>query len=499
MAITVRVGGVDRTRFITGDGQMTWTDQVNGQGDLQLEFCTPTSGPDVWTPLDGQEILVLEDGVRRFGGHLVEPEVTGSPEFDAAYHACSASQFTKVTDRFLVARIYDEHTLDAIVADIVDQDMGAEGISTAGVEPGPTIVKAVFNHVTVTVAFNQLAELTGWSWWIDNDNVLHWRPRSSMVAPFDLTSVGADSLTPTITAGTFRIRPDRQKYRNTQRVRGGQDLTDPRPETLVGDGERRVFATAFPIGAVPTVEVSRAGGPFAEETVGILGVEDGRQWYWNVEQAQVTQDDDGLVLAAPTDPTDTSTGDRVRVTYRGLFPILVEYADPAEVSARAAIEGGSGTYMAIEDHPELTTSVSAIETTLALIQRYGRIGTVVQAGTREPGLAAGQMVRIRVPELGYDKTLLIESVTATVPAGMDEIWYTVRAIEGDPFGGWQEYFRRLLQGGRQIILAREGEILVLVRVLAAGVRCLDDVAIEMAAPESRIGILTIGRGEIGAV
>jgi hypothetical protein len=199
----------------------------------------------------------------------------------------------------------------------VARDLSGEGILTEGVADGPVIEKAVFADMSVTEAFNELAELTGYSWRIDQYKGLTFRPRASVVAelPFD-----GD----TMLAGTIRIRRDRQKYRNTQIVRAGTD------------GLRRVFPTAFPLGSEPTIEESRAGGAWVAKTVGILGVDTVADWFWNEGQAQVSQADTGGVLIAPTTPADPTTGDRVRVTYQGTFPVKTQYRDLGEIAARQA-------------------------------------------------------------------------------------------------------------------------------------------------------------------
>jgi hypothetical protein len=141
----------------------------------------------------------------------------------------------------------------------------------------------------------------------------------------------------------------------------------------------------------------------------------------------------------------------------------------------------------------------AIDTARALVDRYGRIGSVLTGRTDRPGFAPGQLATVTLPQHGLAAVqMLIESISAEIPGGLDEVWYTVTAISGDPYGGWQEYFRKLQRAGQPYIIAREGEILVLARVVAANAGCGAAVAVSFAVPSSVIGVMAVGDGEIGA-
>jgi len=515
LAIEIILGGENVRHRRLAASALSWTDQVDGRGTASIAFVADYDDP--WRPEDGRELLVVNDDpfdiatsdgallltsddaqittgpARLFGGVLMEPqemELQGTTPPMIVFE-CSAAEFSSICDRRLVARLYENQPVDAIVLDILARDLDGEGIMGSGVVEGPIIEKAVFADASVTEVLNELAELTGYAWRVDPYKVLHFRPRSSMLAAIPLDG-------DTLLGGTVRVRRDRERYRNLQVVRAGTDLTDPRAETLVGDGERRVFATAFPLGGVPTVELSRSGGAFAPQTVGILGVEQNREWYWNSGLAQVSQDDDGDVLAAPTTPGAPETGDRVRVTYRGLFPVKTQYRDAAEIAARGAIEGGSGIYAHVEDRPQINSAQSALETALALIERYGRIGTVVEGRTRAAIYEPGQVVTVNLPRHKlFNAEMLIDSVSAEYNDELGEVWYTVRAISGDPFGGWQEYFRKLTTAGRSMVVGREGEVLALARIADELVLCADGVSVDYVEPESRIGIMAVGIGQIG--
>lgn len=131
------------------------------------------------------------------------------------------------------------------------------------------------------------------------------------------------------------------------------------------------------------------------------------------------------------------------------FPIFVVSGRASEIAARAAIEGTSGIYSNVQTFPEITNPTIAAEKAGDLLDRFGTIGKVVELRTRTPGFRAGQAANVFFPKHGINnETLLIDNVTAevvTVDSGGgddEEIWYTIRAITGDPFGGWMEHYRK---------------------------------------------------------
>jgi hypothetical protein len=495
MAVAVIVNELDVTDFVEA-GSLHWDDQINGRGQLTVRFGvlnnldgvatgggTPIglllaitapsgfepAGPE-WRPRDGDEIFVLEDGVRLFGGNLIEPEEASSPGLDLLFMDCTGVEYSAICDRRLVARTYTDQTLKQIVLDIVAQDMGDEGIDTSGVEDGgPVIKKAKWNWESATVAFNDLAELTGMSWWIDQNKVLHFCNRASIA--------GAPLNNLAVRNGSVRVRRDRQNYRNHQVLRAGAGLTDLRTETFVGDGTRRTFNTAYKMGTEPIVTVNGA-----ITTVGIRQVETGKQWYWNKNVSELSQDQAGAVLTA---------GDTLSVSYRGLFPIIISAQRGVEVEERKAIEGGSGRYSRVEERANIETIDAAISATQAILDRFGSIGTSITCYTDVAGFAPGQLSPVDFPQHGLTGDYLIESINAEWPAGADAIWYTVKAISGDTFGSWQAYYRRLQKIGREFVI-NENEVVVGLQEFADAATVTDALVVTSGYPEFRAGIARAG-------
>ena len=116
-------------------------------------------------------------------------------------------------------------------------------------ETGPTIDKATFNYIYAADVFDQLADLTGYHWYVDTSKGIHFEERTSTTAPFDQTDASNDFL-----VGSLIETTDKKRYRNRQIIRAGTDLTSSRTETQSGNGTR-VFLMIFPVGTVPTIRL----------------------------------------------------------------------------------------------------------------------------------------------------------------------------------------------------------------------------------------------------
>ena len=450
MAITLTIGGVDKTSLLRVNS-LQISDELNTRNTCQFSLIDTTGA---YRPTVGQEAIILDGAVRRFAGTLDESSEAVPLGTSALVVQCQCADYNQIADRHLVARVYENQTLGAIVTDIVTQDLAGEGVTTTNVQTGPTITKATFNYRTVAQAFNDLAELTGYAWYVDYNKDLHFCARETNLAPFSLTDVSAN----------FRymvVRKTREQYRNRQYIRAGQDITDPRTDSFKGDGKTKAFVLNFPCAKVPTVKVNTVA-----KTVGIRGLETGKDWYWSKGEKEVTQDDAGTALAS-TDILD--------VTYQGLFPIILSSQSDGEISSRAATEGGTGIYEAIEDDQSIDSQPLATQKADGLLRRFGRIPQIVEFETDTGGLAAGQLITINVTKHGLNAQFLIDSAQAQDVQGKF-LRYRVRVLDGERIGGWIEFFQKLAQAGRKFVI-RENEVLVLLRRFSDAVALADALTV----------------------
>jgi len=303
------------------------------------------------------------------------------------------------------------------------------------IQDGPVVKEAIFNYVPVTQASDELAEKSVFWWRITPYRRLHFKARESNAAPWTAT---ADNMK----HDSVSVEHGNPKYRNRQYVKGGRDITDPQTETKVGDGEARSFTVGFPIAKVPTVEVSISGGAWTAQTIGIKGVETGKQWYWSKGDPVIVQDDSETVL---------TSADKVRITYQGEYDIVVLSEDNAAIVDRQQVEGGGTGYVEdVADEPNITNRDAAFQLANKKLQKYAIIGRRLRFRTRRSGLQPGQLLTVNLPEHDFDNDeLLVESVTVTEE--QNTLWYDVVAVEGPEQGSWAKMFHAMATRGQAFV------------------------------------------------
>lgn len=311
------------------------------------------------------------------------------------------------------------------------------------IQDGPTVVEAVFNYVPVTQALDALAERAGFSWWIDPDKKLHFVERSTYAAPWSVSS--------TTKIQNVEVEQDRGEYRNRQYIKAGKDVTDPQVESFKGDGSSRTFTVGFPIAKVPTVKVNGVA-----KTVGIKGVDIGKDWYWNKGDPVITQDQAGVVL---------TSADNLEVTYQGFFDVVLLTYDEVAINERKALEGGTGYYEAVDEEPYLSSRQAAFESANAKLRRYAQMGKTLRFETELSGLKPGQLLTVNLPIHNIsNEQFLIEQVDfSDFGAAEGRFRYVVTAVSGQAVGGWVKFFKNMASRGQTFVIReniREEQILI---------------------------------------
>ncbi len=360
---------------------------------------------------------------------------------NAKIHQISCTDWHFIGDKRIVAKIYTNMLAGNIVKDFITNYLAAEGVTAGTIQNGEMVSEAVFNYVTITRALDSLAELTGFEYYFDEKKALHFFHRA--------TNYNYTAITETSDVKNLQVEPVAEEYRNRQFIRAGMDTTDPQTETAKGDGSTKIFPVAYPISKVPTIAVNGI-----TQTVGIRGVETGKQWYWSKGDNTISQDDSGTPL---------TTAQTITITYQGLFDIVVVSHDQAEISRMQGIEGGTGIHEHVIDDPYLTNRGAAFDSAAAKLARYAKVGNKVTFDTKIKGLRAGQLIPVQLASFGIDDYFLIESVRASELGTSDgKILYSVTLVDGSATGGWSKFFKQLANRGQAFVLReniQENEVL----------------------------------------
>lgn len=516
MAVSVTIGGVDATERVAVNS-LRLAERLNTRSRLSLGLhdteygLTTEADEDLLTeaseqlyagfayPQVGSTITVIEalgiiteagedlttelgealeaESETIFGGFIdsVSEELTIDGNTSSLDLDLECVSFDAIADRHLVAATYDtpSQTLQDIVDDIVANVLTGEGVTVSYGSPLPEIQKIKWNYSTAAAVFDDLATLTGWAWWIDPNRVLQFQPRGAIGAPFTIGSNNARKV---------RVQRTTEIYRNRQLIRAGKELTTSRTDNLVGDGTRKTFTLSYPVGEAPT-SITVGGTP---QTIGIRGVETGKDWYYAIDDPNISQDDGAAAVTA---------GVTVAVTYRGQYPILIQAQDDGEIASQAALGGGAGVFEAIDDRAALNSIDAAQDAANGLLRRFGKIPRRVSFETDTSGLRAGQLLTMAFAPHNVSGSWLIDMVSCSDRNGSELVW-TIEALDGESIGGWEAFFGELARTGR-VIEFRENEVVVLLRSPSETITLSDSATASSAAPESRVGFALVGFSEVG--
>lgn len=482
---TVRIKDAGGNEIAYLDGSVSINKQQNGRDTCRfaVKATDATAAPlDVGDEITIEAVAPDASVVTIYAGSVENRTVSdrGTGENVSLQLVYDCVDHNRICDRRRVAEVYENETLADIAADLVTSYLSDDGVTAGAIATGPTIDKIPFNYAPVSVALDELSELTGYMWNVGYDKALSIFERSGNAAPFALSDAGLKRYT------TMSVRSSRGEYRNVQYVRAGHGLTDTQIETFAGDGQRITFTVGYPIGRVPTVEIDTGSG-FVAQTVGIQQLETGKDWYWNKDRKELVQDENGTVLG---------TTDRLRVTYQGLYPIITRSQSDSEIAARQAIEGGSGLYEHVVDDQNIDKSQIALDKAAGLLRRWATIDQVVEFETRWPGLEAGQLLSIDIAKLGLSGAFLLDSVSVRVNERREGV-FSVRALSGEQVGGWQAFWKRQTQAGRKFVV-RENEVLEILRTLEDTLQLSDELTVTEHDPQTEfvVGTAVVGFSEV---
>lgn len=428
-------------------GSLTTDDSIGERSTCSFEVIDEGS---VYTFVKGQPVEVIENNIVLFCG-VIESIQERKLAHGVIGHRVKCIDYHYKADKRIIAKAYVQETFQNIVSDIVATYLVDEDITIGNIEDGPVIEEAVFNYVRVSDALDSLAEKTGFWWKIDCNKMIHFVRKETYAAPFgiDTSNIEKDSLT---------VENGNPQYRNKQYSKGGTAVTDPQTEVKRGDGDAQSFILEFPVAKVPTVEVSIGGGAWQQQTVGIRQLEEAH-WHWSKGDQVISQNSDDSPL---------TVNDRLRVTYRGEFPIVAVSMIPEQIEDRKDIEGGTGMVEQVIDDPNISSVESAFELANAKLEKYGVIGRRVKFRTWEHGLESGQIVKATFPEHRLTSNeLLIESIS--ISKSDQTIWYNVTAVEGPVSDSWSKMFYHMATRGQTFVIREnisEEQILVTLQQLS---------------------------------
>lgn len=459
MTIKVEIGTplVDRTEYLA-PRSVHITRSANGVATFRGIFRADISAG--YAPVRGQPLKISDGGATTwFAGNISRIQQRNPPGTGFLEFQVEASDYNRIPARRLISGSYGlGMSLYEIILRIVETGLSGEGITTNNVanDSPPVVIdeSLIFSYETVRSAFDRLCAVApgGYIWWIDFGKDLHFCLPTPGTAPFDLTDDGGEWF-------DLELEESDEDYRNRQHVRS-QAIVASSAGSATGEfpWTASAGATVIPTRAVTAevleVVVDGIYRSFVQVAEGDGPPAGGYDFYYRSNWC-------GLYCL---DHAPFAGGEICSVEYRPGYsawvavgattpettgPQVVTVDDAAEQAARAAIEGSSGIWEAVEEQRWLG-SVAALEAIGAgRLRQYALDIEKPTFGTYLDGLEPGQQIHIHNTALALDDDYLIETVTLEWETGAEDFWrYRVQCTNAEPHSPPVSYLEKLAEIAR---------------------------------------------------
>lgn len=460
MAIKLYIAGADRTDYlklntgrVSGDINRRWT--FSGQLEEQRRGYRPARGA----------VLKLSDGESPetvwFEGHIRRIVERHHPGTTALQYDIEAGDYNWICARRTVTAEYQGQTLYAIVSHINTNFLSGEGITLAGVaNPGPTInEKLTFRYESAASVFNRLSTITGYLWAVGFDRDLAFDQFASTPAPISLTDTSENWR-------NLEVEVSDEDYRNRQHER-----TEVTVASTAGS-----FSSAYPTEDPITALAGQTSFPTAGQVMEMrrITVDDVDKTFIGVDPTESTPASGydfyyfiGGIGFFALDWGPAAGGEIVRYDYygdwspyaaantainggdasAGVRVITVNDAD--EQTARAAAEGGSGIWEAVEEQRNISSADTLRAIGEGRLRQYGAEARRLRFETDEAGLLPGQRIDIDIDLHSIDAEYLIERVDFDwVAARTDFLRTRCTCTSLEPFGKSIGFIEKLVETAR---------------------------------------------------
>ena len=422
--VIIKINSVDQSSLIDWPSfrfDQALTNQIDTVNFNIKRYDSKTFKPSL---LDDVEII--EDSTKVFGGKIVKSEEVIDGRMETIRLTCK--DHAHEMDSRLVVDTFENTTIDAII-DSIKTDFLPAGFTTTGVTVTTPVGFVAFNYEQPSKVFQQLAELVGADWFVDEDKDIKFFVKGTTTAPFELNDTGGN-----FKWNSLKINRDVKNLRNTIFVRGGT-FSGTSFEEVQGadaDGSRKTFTFGFRYKTVGWF-VDRGSG-FVAETFGIDNITDPTtvDWLYNFQEK-------AMKLGAGTIPTGT---DEVKITGLPQIPVIIKTNDNASITANGLFEGK------VIDK-SIDSKEGARDRAKAEILAWAEQINEGRFVTRSSGLRVGQEIRIDSTIRGIDEKFNISRINTRL-VSPTQLEHTVTLMSKITFGMVEFLQKELIRKDKEI-------------------------------------------------
>ena len=431
MSVQIKIANVDKTTSIEYTSvrvSRVLTSQVD-----TLNFDVVIKDNADWKPSLLDDVKAYEGSTVIFAGTLIEidEQMQGGT---VQTIRCLAKDYSFDLDRQLVANVYENTTVQAAIEDIITNY--TTGFTFNNVIAAGTIDYLAFKYEYPSKCLQQLAELIGYDWYVDENKDIHFFAKDATPAPFNLTDTNGkfyfDSL---------KVSSDVKNLRNTIIVRGGTYLGATLTEEQKQDSgaSQTTFLWAYKYSNA----VWKVNG--VTINVGIDFIDDPVSF-----DALYNFNEKALKFASGSQPT---AGQSVSVTGDPHIPVIVRVKDPVAIAANGTFE------FKIVDK-SINSKEGARDRAQAELRGWAAEIREGSFETKEAGLHVGQSINVQSTIRSLNQDYIINRIDSRLING-NEWRHNVALVTTQTFG-MMEFLQKLLIQKDKEISIDENEVVDLV-------------------------------------
>ena len=396
MDLKIEINGIDRTNRVQANS-LRIKDNINQRVDV-CHFTVKKTPDQDFFPQVGQEVIVLDDNVRIYGGIITNTSVNIESVSHAIYRV-DCSDYTHLLNRMLVLERLRNKTVTEIFEFLLEK-YDTEGFTINNVQGTQLIKRITFNRMPLVESINKLAEITGFSWYVDYNKDIHFFPKNQEPAPFNISDTSGNYIW-----NSLEIKTDFTQIRNTIFIEGGEEEGNERTEEFTAEGdeeERTYFRLAHKFSEMPVVLLNDVA-----VTVGVefLNPDESFQAMWSFQEKYIR-------FTAGNIP---AVNDVIKVTGIPLFRVVGRARNSESINQHGVWEFKiKDTSINSRDEARLRAN--------AELEAYKQGVNEGVFTTYEKGLRSGQVITVNSPLRGVNESYLIQSVSFAMRTPFDGQW-----------------------------------------------------------------------------
>lgn len=453
MAVVVTINGTDRSKSVQWKTLKVSNILTNQTDSASLDVVYESVG-NAYKPVIGQVVTIAEGGTTIFAGPIVR--ISAQPlAYKTILYSIECTDYSRFLDRVLVVDVFEQQTVTQIIQSIISE-YTTDGFTTTNVDCGIEVEYIAFNYETITDCLKQLADLTGYDWYVDENKDIHFFSKETNTAPFSLTDTSGNW-----EYASLRLRNDNTQIRNQIYVRGGEYLGSEFTSVILANGTDTIYPLGY---RYQDFDVTLTGQKL---TVGTENIDNENNYdvMYNFQEK----------IIRFRESRKPSNGSDIRVSGKPYVPVIVKITDAEAQADMAAVEGGDGIYESAIIDKSIESKEAARERATAEIDKYKDTIVECEFRTRTSGLRAGQLMHLDIDSMDVDDYYIINSVRYQMwtPNTMQ---YQVTLISKKTFG-ILDWMQRQIRDEKKKIEINSDEVLDVVKSANATISIAEVVAV----------------------